>query len=193
MPTLAAAPATFLVQLKPHGRNQTESAVIGSDGVGIAGDTFDSKLVRHLVAPMLGMGSEYRTPFGKVLPMPLWVYENLQRWHYLSFLKTRKNMRTLNQLRFHALEPQKIAALIEIVDHDLGYRLYQAIEGTKCNLSSAPASAFVFKELSTGIDESVTQSQFENWINRKFGTSIAASIACLPAAMSRHPTSAPFS
>ena len=153
-----------LVHLKPPGRNQAESAVIGSDGVGIAGDSFDSKLVRHLVAPMLGMGSEYRTPFGKVLPMPLWVYENLQRWHYLSFLNTRKNMRTLNQLRFYALEPQKIAALIEIVDHDLGYRLYQAIEGTKCNLSSAPSSAFVFKELSTGIDERVTQSQFENWI-----------------------------
>jgi hypothetical chaperone protein len=153
-----------LVQLKPSGRNQTESAVIGSDGVGIAGDTFDSKLVRHLVAPMLGMGSEYRTPFGKVLPMPLWVYENLQRWHYLSFLKTRKQMRTLNQLKFHALEPQKIAALIELVDHDLGYRLYQAIEGTKCNLSSAPSSAFVFKELSTRFDESVTRAQFENWI-----------------------------
>jgi hypothetical chaperone protein len=74
-----------LVQLKPHGRSRSESVVIGTDGVGIAGDIFDSTLVRHLVAPMLGLGSKYRTPFGKVLPMPLWVYEHLERWHYLSF------------------------------------------------------------------------------------------------------------
>jgi hypothetical chaperone protein len=153
-----------LVQLKPHGRNQTDSAVIGSDGVSIAGNTFDGKLVRHLVAPMLGLGSEYRTPFGKVLPMPLWVYENLQCWHYLSFLKTRKNMRTLNQLRFHALEPEKIAALIQLVEQDLGYKLYQAVEQTKCDLSTASSSHFVFKELPIDIDDSVTRAKFENWI-----------------------------
>ena len=69
--------------------------VIGNDGVGIAGDTFDSKLVRNLVAPMLGLGSRYKTEFGKVLPVPNWLYEHLERWHYLSFLKTRKNMELL--------------------------------------------------------------------------------------------------
>ena len=69
-----------------------ENQVLGNDGVGIAGDTFDSKLVRHLVAPMLGLGSQYKTEFGKILPVPNWLYEHLERWHYLSFLKTRKNM-----------------------------------------------------------------------------------------------------
>jgi hypothetical chaperone protein len=153
-----------LVGLEPRGRKHDDSTVIGNDGVGLAGDTFDSKLVRHLIAPLLGMGSEYRTPFGKVLPMPLWLYEHLERWHYLSFLKTRKNLETLNKLQFQALEPQKIASLIELVENDLGYRLYQAIERTKCNLSNAPSSDFVFKEISTRIAESVTRSQFESWI-----------------------------
>ena len=105
--------------------------VIGNDGVGIAGDTFDSKLVRNLVAPMLGLGSRYKTEFGKVLPVPNWLYEHLERWHYLSFLKTRKNMELLRQLQFQALAPEKIAALIDLVDHDLGYRLYQSIGSGK--------------------------------------------------------------
>jgi hypothetical chaperone protein len=153
-----------LVQLKPHGQSQGESVVIGTDGVGIAGDMFDSTLVRHLVAPMLGLGSKYRTPFGKVLPMPLWVYEHLERWHYLSFLKTRKNMETLNQLKFQALEPHMIAALIELVENDLGYRLYQAVEQTKCDLSSMLSASFIFKELAIAIDKIVTRSEFENWI-----------------------------
>jgi hypothetical chaperone protein len=113
---------------------------------------------------MLGLGSKYRTPFGKVLPMPLWVYEHLERWHYLSFLKTRKNMETLNQLKFQAMEPHKIAALMELVENDLGYRLYQAVEQTKCDLSSVLSASFIFKELATAIEKIISRSEFENWI-----------------------------
>jgi hypothetical chaperone protein len=71
----------------------------------------------------------------------------------------------LNTLRFQALEPQRIAALMELVENDLGYRLYQAIEQTKCNLSGAPASEFLFKEISATIAESVARNQFEQWID----------------------------
>ena len=53
------------LQAKSSGPEKAQSSVIGTDGVGIAGDTFDSKLVRNLVAPMLGLGSQYRSHFGK--------------------------------------------------------------------------------------------------------------------------------
>ena len=98
-----------LVQLKSTQASTTELSdqVIGNDGVGIAGDTFDSKLVRHLVAPLLGLGSEYKSQFGKLLPVPNWLYEHLERWHYLSFLKTRKNMELLKQIRFQAASAGK--------------------------------------------------------------------------------------
>ena len=155
-----------LVQLKPGvlNKNETAKQVLGSDGVGIAGDAFDSKLVRHLVAPMLGLGSEYRSQFGKILPVPNWIYEHLERWHYLSFLKTRKNLDLLRQIRFQALEPKKIDALIELVDKDLGYRLYQAIEQTKCKLSDSKVSQFNFSEAEVAIAESVSREAFEEWI-----------------------------
>jgi hypothetical chaperone protein len=141
--------------------------VLGTDGVGIAGDAFDSKLVRRLVAPALGLGSEYRSQFGAVLPVPNWLYEHLERWHYLSFLKTRKNMDLLRQMRFQALEPGKVNALIELVDHDLGYHLYQAIEQSKCKLSDRAASEFHFNEAAVQIADSVTREQFESWIARE--------------------------
>jgi hypothetical chaperone protein len=138
--------------------------VIGNDGVGIAGDTFDSKLVRHLVAPMLGLGSRYKTEFGKVLPVPNWLYEHLERWHYLSFLKSRKNMELLRQLRFQALEPEKMAALIDLVDHDLGYRLYQSTEATKCALSEKTGAQFHFREAAVDIERDLQRGAFESWI-----------------------------
>ena len=160
-----------LVALQPKtARLQALSdQVIGNDGVGIAGDTFDSKLVRHLVAPLLGLGSVYKSQFGKLLPVPNWLYEHLERWHYLSFLKTRKNMELLKQIRFQALEPEMIDALIDLVDHDLGYRLYQAIEAVKCSLSEQVQSEFHFREVAITIDRSVERRDFEQWIAPEIG------------------------
>jgi hypothetical chaperone protein len=144
--------------------NQVIGQVIANDGVGIAGDTFDSKLVRNLVAPLLGLGSQYKTEFGKVLPVPNWLYEHLERWHYLSFLKTRKNMELLRQLQFQALEKPKLDALIDLVDHDLGYRLYRAIEATKCALSAQTDAQFAFSEAAVAIEKALSRNDFEHWI-----------------------------
>jgi hypothetical chaperone protein len=152
------------LQANSSGIDATQNPVIGTDGVGIAGDRFDSKLVRNLVAPMLGLGSRYRSHFGKILPVPNWLYEHLERWHYLSFLKTRKNMELLRQIEFQAVEPQKIKALIDLVDHDIGYRLYQAVEQTKCALSGDHQATLRFAELAMTIEQSVSRKQFEGWI-----------------------------
>ena len=153
------------LEAKSSSAGKAQSSVIGTDGIGMAGDTFDSKMVRNLVAPMLGLGSKYKSQFGKVLPVPNWLYEHLERWHYLSFLKTKKNMELLRQIRFQALETQKIDALIDLVDHDLGYRLYQSIERTKCALSDETQTQFSFYEAAVTIDKTVSRSQFEEWID----------------------------
>lgn len=99
-----------------------------------------------------------------MLTVPYWLYEHLERWHYLSFLKTRKNMELLKKIRHQALEPAKIDALIDLVDHDLGYRLYRAVEAAKCTLSESPNAAFRFAEAAVDIDKSVQRNQFEDWI-----------------------------
>jgi hypothetical chaperone protein len=153
------------LQAQPSSVGKAQSSVIGTDGVGIAGDTFDSKLVRNLVAPMLGLGSQYKSQFGKALPVPNWLYEHLERWHTLSFLKTGKNMDLLRRIGVQALEPQKIDALIELVDHDLGYRLYQSIERTKCALSDENQTEIRFDEAAVVIENPLSRPQFEGWIH----------------------------
>jgi hypothetical chaperone protein len=51
-----------------------------------------------------------------------------------------------------------------LVDNDLGYRLYQAIEQTKCKLSDSKVSQFNFSEAGVAIAESVSREAFEEWI-----------------------------
>jgi hypothetical chaperone protein len=157
-----------LIQLGPTARQrgQRSDDILGTDGVAVAGDTFDSRLVRHLVAPQLGFGSQYRSMFDKILPVPVWLYEHLERWHYLSFLKTPKTLDTLRQIHAQALEPHKIEALMHVVQEDLGYALFQAIERTKCALSDQEGSAFVFDDPPVAVRGEVHRAAFEGWIHR---------------------------
>ena len=106
-------------------------ALLGNDGVPLAGDAFDGKLVRHLVAPLLGRGAEFKSMFGRVLPIPSWLYGHLERWHHLSFLRTPKTMQLLLDLRREALEPERLEALLHLVRQDLGFLLFRAVERTK--------------------------------------------------------------
>ena len=96
--------------------------------------------------------------------MPKWIYANLERWHHLSFLKTKEVSSTLHSVRAQADEPQKIEALIDLVRGDLGYPLHRAVQRTKCALSAQPEAAFHFSEGGVEIDVPVQRAEFERWI-----------------------------
>jgi hypothetical chaperone protein len=172
-----------LMQVGPSVRRRGHTAedILGTDGVAIAGDTFDSQIVRHMVAPRLGQGSQYRSAFNKVLPVPAWLYTNLERWHYLSFLKSKKTMDMLAELRLQAFEPEKIAALLHVIDNDLGYHLYRAVEQTKIDLSEQEMSSLRFRDAALAIEQTVRRDEFESWV----GDEIAAIAACLDRLLAR--------
>jgi hypothetical chaperone protein len=138
--------------------------ILGNSGLGLAGDTFDARIVRKLVSPALGADSVARS-LNKLLPaVPAWIYANLERWHYLSFLKTRNVSQILKAARANALEPDKIEALINLIDEDLGYQLHQAVQRLKIDLSHNETALFQFRDGSMNIQSTVTREEFESWI-----------------------------
>ncbi len=146
-------------------RGRTAADLLGNAGIGLAGDAFDAKIVRHLVAPALGAGSEMRSMNNKILPVPGWVYTKLERWHYLSFLKGRDVMEMLRGVQGHAMEPEKIKALIHLIKEDLGFRLHRAVQAVKCDLSYRPtAKRFQFSDGSVEIEAALDRNVFEGWI-----------------------------
>ena len=141
--------------------------ILANDGVALAGDSFDGEIVRRLVAPELGRGSQYRTPYGQVLPMPTWFYAQMERWHFLSFLKAPSTMHRMRDLEHQALEPKKIGALIHIVENDLGYLLFKSVEQTKLDLSEFENSNFHFVDGPFTIEKTAARGDFEKWIARE--------------------------
>ena len=80
--------------------------MLGTDGVAIAGDAFDSTIMMHVVAPMLGLGSSYRS-LGKELSFRCRSIQ-LASWHQMSFLKDPHTMNVLLKVKAQAVEREKI-------------------------------------------------------------------------------------
>ena len=154
-------------------RGRRPDDMLGTSGVGLAGDAFDARIVRKLVSPALGSNSEARS-LNKILPaVPAWIYANLERWHYLSFLRTSNVREILNSSRIRALEPEKIEALIAVIENDLGYQLHQAVQQLKFELSHTDQAEFRFRDGETystiDLRIPVTRTEFESWIAEELG------------------------
>jgi hypothetical chaperone protein len=143
--------------------------ILGTEGVGIAGDAFDAKLVRNLVAPRLGKGTRHRGEFGRSLPIPAWIYTDLERWHHLALMRSPRTMTMLHELRLRAFEPVPIEALIHIIDCELGFYLYRAVEAVKIELSQAPEAMLRFRDPPVELEARVRRSEFEAWIAEDVG------------------------
>jgi len=151
-------------------RGRTPGDLLGNSGVGLAGDAFDARIVRKLVSPALGSNSEARS-LNKLLPaVPAWIYANLERWHYLSFLRTNNVREILKSARIRALEPEKIEALIALIEEDLGYQLHQAVQRVKFELSHSQSAEFRFRDGSLDLRIAVTRADFESWIDEDLHT-----------------------
>lgn len=144
-------------------RDRHRQSLLANDGVGLAGDAFDAKIIRRLVSPALGAGTFLRS-IDKELPVPNWVYIKLERWHHLSLLKSSDVINMLRSVEAQAYEPDKIRALLHLVRSDLGYQLHRAVQEVKYALSNAQEGVFRFIDGDVEIEETVTRVEFESWI-----------------------------
>jgi hypothetical chaperone protein len=166
-------------------RGRVPGDIVGNAGLGIAGDAFDAKIVRHLVSPALGAGSQLRS-LGKILPVPNWVYIKLERWHHLSLLRAKDVLDMLRGVHAQSLEPEKIAALIHFIKEGLGFQLHRAVQKVKCDLSNARVTTFRFSDGFVDLEALVERASFEEWISEELGQ-IAGCVDSLLSSSAVHP------
>ncbi len=140
--------------------------VLGNEGLALAGDVFDAKIIRHLVSPALGAGTLLNSS-GKLLPVPTWVYFKLERWHHLSFLRSSETLNLLQSVARQAVEPEKLNALVYLVKHDLGYQLHRSVQSVKVALSHVEHGLFEFVDGDLELRADVSRAAFEGWISEE--------------------------
>jgi hypothetical chaperone protein len=142
---------------------EVRSEALANSGAPVAGDAFDYRIIDNLVSPELGKGTSYKA-FDHVLPIPARYYGAFARWEQLALLRASRDMRDIRGLVRTALEPLKIARLVEILDHNHGYRLYQAVSRLKETLSEQAQATFRFEAGEVSIEKPVARSDFDGWI-----------------------------
>lgn len=156
--------------------------ILATDGVGLAGDRFDACIVEERIAPSLGRGGQYRGMTGEAFDIPDWLYRKLASWHDLSFLRAGKPLETLRDMSRHAHEPEKLASFLTLVEENLGYYLYDAVEKTKRALSAAPDARLHFDDADLDIDQDIERADFEGWIQDELDQICLALDRCLGSA-----------
>ena len=136
---------------------------VGHAGVGIAGDVFDYRIIDKAISPLLGKGDTYRI-LGKDMPIPIEYYASFAHWHRLSLMRGPKTLRELADLARTAQHPDRLRALIALIEDEQGFPLYQAVSQVKAALSNADSAVLRFAHAELAIDRTVTRAEFEDWI-----------------------------
>jgi hypothetical chaperone protein len=136
---------------------------LGHAGVGLAGDAFDTRILDHVVSPLLGKGGEY-TVMGKKLPIPPAWYVSFARWHQMAMMRGPKTLREIGEVARTADHPEQLHQLIRLIEDEAGYALYRAVSSAKAALSSAKEAVLSFRHEDFVIEAPIARRDFEAWI-----------------------------
>jgi hypothetical chaperone protein len=136
---------------------------LGAAGIGIAGDRFDQRIVDNLVLPMLGKGGQYRS-FDKTLDIPGGWFADFGDWSRLALMRNRRTLDELRRLQRTAIDPVAIGRMINFIEHEQGFALYDAVGRLKRALSTADRAEFQFDGGGLDIVAEVRRTDFETWI-----------------------------
>jgi len=165
-----------VMRFEPGGAGRLEAIPLSHAGVGVAGDTFDYRIIEHAISPALGKGTDYRS-FEKLLPIPAHYHAAFAQWHRLSLMKSRETMAELKALIRDAVEPGKLEDLLTVIEYDLGYELYRAVSAAKIALSGANEIVLRFNQMGIALERTITRADFDGWI--------AADVAAIETALDR--------
>ncbi len=152
-----------IIRFDPGG-NALRAVALSHAGVGIAGDAFDQRIIEHVVAPLFGKGTTFRSG-DKTLPVPLSYYSRFAQWNQLSIMRHTKDYADLEKLVRVSDQPGLIRAFIDFLDADASYLLYRAVAQVKMQLSHAETSTFRLDAGPTQLDRTITRREFDGWIS----------------------------
>lgn len=152
---------------------------LGYSGVGIAGDTFDYRIIDHVVSPLLGKGDTYSV-MGTDLPVPPEYFSGFARWHRLSLMKAPRTLRAIEEVAAASRNPDKLRMLVRLIEDELGYQLYQTVSAVKAELSRSESAVLRFAHGDLAIERRIERAEFEHWIAddlQRLSTSVDQALA----------------
>jgi hypothetical chaperone protein len=148
---------------KRHRQDDRKQDILASAGVYVGGDLFDGAVMERKLLPSFGSKATYR-PSEKPVGMPVHLMRKLLSWHTMSFIREPSTQHFLEEFYKSTDDPAAVGALIDLVEHNLGYHLFRAIEAAKVKLSSESNARISYREARVQIDVPISRTEFEDCI-----------------------------
>jgi len=143
--------------LSPNRQND----ILSTGGVYIGGETFNSRIMWHELVQYFGYGTGFESMF-KRYEIPDHFFTTLCHWYHIHHLKTGAYRQDLKDIYFGALNKPAIRKLTQLIDQDLGFGLFQAIQNAKHGLSDQSQADILFSSLD--IQHTLSESRFSDII-----------------------------
>jgi hypothetical chaperone protein len=150
-----------------------DSDVLAISGVPFAGDALDGSIMKNKLLPFFGGDVSYVVPFGSnVLKMPVHLVDKLCSPADMSILRKRDVMEFFKNVRQWSLTPQdteKMDRLFCLIEDNLGFDIFEEIEGSKRRLSASDQTKIQFNYPTIDLDETLTRREFESCVSDPLG------------------------
>ncbi len=141
----------------------SDSTVFGTSGVPFAGNKFDSELMRGKMLHHFGHGSKWWAD-DKWLHIPHYIFVDICEWHQIPFLRERRTLEFLRDVRQRSTDPDGVGNLIKLIFDNYGYSVFQRIEEAKIRLSSADITKIQCDLKGSSFQEPVSIVEFDQLI-----------------------------
>ncbi len=141
-----------------------EPEILAAEGVLIGGDDFDRHIMKYLLKHF---GLHTKLSDGN--PFPSKILNQLLDWQTAGDLAKPENFKLIKESAKPDAsdDPQTMAALKSLVEHNLIYKLMQEIERAKVELSRQHITTIKFKEREVDIYEPFSREQFNRLIRHE--------------------------
>jgi len=157
-----------IMELSPEKSNHSDrsSDILGSNGLRVAGDNFDTAIMWHKLIKYFGSGTTYMS-LNTRMPMPINLLKSICEWRKIYHLKSRKEREFISGLLVTSDNKEAIKRLYALIEDDLGFALFRAIESAKCSLSDTDKTEIKFNIPPINIQESIDRSEFDAMVAPK--------------------------
>ncbi len=160
-----------------------QKEVRGVSGRALGGDLINGRIMEKRL--LRYFGSEV-TISGKTRLPRVFLEALTKNWYQIGLLKNVKNMEALDYFLVNSSDQLPIKRLINLIENDLGYSLFEEIDRVKIELSGKEAESFCFRQPGMDVEEMIARKDFEGYI----AEDVAAAADCIEEALTMAKTEA---
>ena len=140
--------------------------MMATGGIYVGGDSFDSSFMWEKGTPYFGKNTVYEATPGKPLTVPKSLFANICTWDKMNFFNGLRIKKDIENYYYYSGNNREFKNLITLIDHNLGYSVFQAIEKTKIGLSDRQAVDFCYSKMDININEEISIDRYGEIINK---------------------------